>query len=223
MTCYYPINFCCNWSKVHFQLWYVLTEFSSFQAGHVFRIVLGYLHEIALAKQVTSPDGFTQEKETDYSRQLQQQLVLLPKHTSTLNGWAQHTQYLGVDHLIFFGSISMQFPYFAECVRLCKRWVASQLLLRADMISEEAVELVCARIYLHPAPYSVPRYSGCSTIRKYLYIFVDDDYRTALTGFLRFLQLMSSHDWATEPLFINLNDEFSSKFLGFSFFCCPVE
>ncbi|ELT97667.1 hypothetical protein CAPTEDRAFT_223604 [Capitella teleta] len=142
-----------------------------FKFGHVFRISLGYIHEISLAKRVTTPDGFTQVRDTEYSQQLQRQFVLLPKHTSTLHG------------------ISMQFPHFAECVRLCKRWVASQLLLSEDMLSEEAIELICAHLYLHPAPYSVPR--------------------TPLVGFLRFLLLMSSHDWANSPLYINLNDEFS--------------
>jgi hypothetical protein len=56
-----------------------------------------------------------------------------------------------------FPRVSIQHPYFGQCVRLCKRWVASQLMLREDLLPEEAVELVCAHLYLQPAPNPVPK------------------------------------------------------------------
>ena len=34
-----------------------------------------------------------------------------------------------------------------------------------------------------------------------------------LVGFLRFLKLLSSHDWLKEPLIVNLNDEFTGFFI----------
>jgi len=33
--------------------------------------------------------------------------------------------------------------------------------------------------------------------------------RTPLVGFLRFLKMLSTHDWLKEPLIVNLNNEFT--------------
>ena len=52
----------------------------------MFRLVIGYLHEIKLAKMVTTPEGMTRMEDNDLSRSLERQLVALPKLASTLNG-----------------------------------------------------------------------------------------------------------------------------------------
>ncbi|XP_060067208.1 nucleolar protein 6-like [Ylistrum balloti] len=84
--------------------------------------------------------------------------------------------------------IQQQHNTFSGTVRLAKRWVSSQLL--ADHIPEEALELMAAQIYIAPSPFSVPN--------------------SPLVGFLRFLHLLSNHDWTRTPLLVNLNQEFTA-------------
>ena len=65
-------------------------------------------------------------------------------------------------------------PSSAAVVRMAKRWVASHLL--SGLISTEAIELMVAKVYSSDeAPVDAPA--------------------TVTTGFLRFLQLLSSYDW----------------------------
>ncbi|XP_033750343.1 nucleolar protein 6-like [Pecten maximus] len=84
--------------------------------------------------------------------------------------------------------IQQQHNTFSGAVRLAKRWVSSQLL--SDHIRDEALELMVAQIYIAPSPFSVPN--------------------SPLVGFLRFLRLLSSHDWSRTPLLVNLNQEFTA-------------
>lgn len=73
-------------------------------------------------------------------------------------------------------------------MRLAKRWVGAQML--SGLVPEEAVELVVAHLYLHPAPYGVTA--------------------SPQTAFLRFLKLLASHNWKTSPLIVNLNNGLNS-------------
>ena len=61
-----------------------------------------------------------------------------------------------------------------------------------QFIQAEALELVVAHLFLHPAPYSVTA--------------------SPQTGFLRFLKLLATHDWKTDPLIVNLNGELDSEY-----------
>ena len=90
--------------------------------------------------------------------------------------------------LIF--SIHQQYASYSACVRLVQRWVRSQML-DEDYISSLALELLVAHLYLHPAP-ATPLGSP-------------------LSAFLRFLHLLSTHDWNTQPLIVNLNSLLKSK------------
>ena len=87
-------------------------------------------------------------------------------------------------------SIHQQYPSYSSTVRLAKRWISAQML--DQFILSEALELVVAHLFLHPAPYSVTA--------------------TPQTGFLRFLKLLSTHDWKTDPLIVNLNGELNSEY-----------
>lgn len=88
-------------------------------------------------------------------------------------------------------SFSMQTDHasFSGAVRLCKRWVYSQLL--SGHIRHVVVELLVAYLYLAPAPYTPPH--------------------TPHVAFLRFLHLLAHTDWKTTPFLVNLNDAFTGS------------
>lgn len=81
--------------------------------------------------------------------------------------------------------VSQEYKSFGLTARLAKRWVAAQLL--SDHVSEESVELMVAHLFLHAAPFASPR--------------------SLITGFQRFLHLVSSYDWTNKPLIVNFNSE----------------
>uniref|UniRef100_A0A131YG99 Nucleolar protein 6 n=1 Tax=Rhipicephalus appendiculatus TaxID=34631 RepID=A0A131YG99_RHIAP len=83
--------------------------------------------------------------------------------------------------------LQQQHSTFSAACRLAKRWVASHLL--SNHVSEECIELLAAAVYVSPAPYVVPN--------------------SARLGFQRFLALLANHDWARQPLIINLADKFT--------------
>lgn len=83
--------------------------------------------------------------------------------------------------------LNQQHPSFSVTCRLAKRWVSAHML--ADYIDEVAIELMVASLYLSPAPYNTPS--------------------SGLCGFQRFLELLSTFDWKSTPLLINLNNEFT--------------
>eukprot|EP00058_Branchiostoma_floridae_P009064 XP_002594552.1 hypothetical protein BRAFLDRAFT_279825 [Branchiostoma floridae] len=74
---------------------------------------------------------------------------------------------------------------FSGCLRLAKRWVSAQLLHRH--VPDVMVDLLVAHVFLHPQPLTPP---GSPAV-----------------GFLRFLHLLSTHDWKMNPLIVNFNRE----------------
>ena len=50
----------------------------------MFRVVIGYMKEIALLKLVTTSDGMVRNVETEEATQLERELVVLPKLSTTL-------------------------------------------------------------------------------------------------------------------------------------------
>ncbi|KAL4197282.1 hypothetical protein AMTRI_Chr04g187510 [Amborella trichopoda] len=77
------------------------------------------------------------------------------------------------------------YPMFGPVVRLAKRWVSSHLF-SANLV-DEAIELLVAYLFLKPFPFHAP----CSRV----------------TGFLRFLRLLSEYDWDLSPLIVDINGE----------------
>ncbi|KAL3865413.1 hypothetical protein ACJMK2_042804 [Sinanodonta woodiana] len=85
--------------------------------------------------------------------------------------------------------LQQQCNSFSGTVRLANRWVAAQML--SDCVPDIAVELMVAHIYVAPMPFKVPG--------------------SPLVGFQRFLTLLSTFDWSTSPLIINLNYKFTKE------------
>lgn len=79
--------------------------------------------------------------------------------------------------------LHQQLPAMGGTSRLAKRWISAQLL--ADSISDECVDLLVAYLFLHPVPFTTPS--------------------SPQVGFLRFLNLLATHDWKNSPLIVNLN------------------
>ncbi|XP_003379172.1 hypothetical protein Tsp_02842 [Trichinella spiralis] len=80
--------------------------------------------------------------------------------------------------------LRLQFESFSATVRLAKRWVANKML--SGHFSDEAVELIIASLFLTPQPFTESRHH--------------------LIGFLRFLRLLSTFPWSSEPLMVNFNN-----------------
>lgn len=74
-------------------------------------------------------------------------------------------------------------PSSGMVVKLATRWVAAHLL--SDLIPFEAIELLVAKVYTNrDAPLDPPA--------------------TVVSGFLRFLHLMASHNWSRYALYASL-------------------
>ncbi|KAG2376103.1 uncharacterized protein HKW66_Vig0157430 [Vigna angularis] len=92
-------------------------------------------------------------------------------------------------HANMINGLQSRYPIFGPVARLAKRWAASHLF--SACLVEEAVELLVAYLFLNPLPFDVP----CSRI----------------TGFLRFLRLLSNYDWAFSPLVVDINNDLSQS------------
>ncbi|KAJ1388814.1 Zinc finger, GRF-type [Sesbania bispinosa] len=88
-------------------------------------------------------------------------------------------------HASMINGLQTRFPIYGPVVRLAKRWAASHLF--SACLVEEAVELLVAYLFLNPLPFDAP----CSRI----------------TGFLRFLQLLSHYDWTFSPMVVDINND----------------
>lgn len=85
-------------------------------------------------------------------------------------------------HAALVRMLQAQRPAYGGAVRLARRWLAAHMF--GDHLRTEAVELLVARVFLHPAPFQPPA--------------------TPVVGFLRFLRLVASWDWAATPMLVNL-------------------
>ncbi|KAG5481063.1 hypothetical protein LSCM1_06740 [Leishmania martiniquensis] len=90
-------------------------------------------------------------------------------------------------HAKFMRTIAFGHHSFSHAVRLAKRWMSAMYLY--EFVQPEAVELLVAHAYLQPAPHAP---------------------KTPAGGFLRFLQLLATHDWST-PLVLPFTDDDSDK------------
>uniref|UniRef100_A0A915IUB4 Nucleolar protein 6 n=1 Tax=Romanomermis culicivorax TaxID=13658 RepID=A0A915IUB4_ROMCU len=86
-------------------------------------------------------------------------------------------------------SLVQKFPSYALACRFFKKWISSHML--TDYLSGELQELLVASVYLHSKPY--------------------EHARSGLTGFLRTLHILATHDWLTSPLIVNLNEEMEAS------------
>ena len=82
-------------------------------------------------------------------------------------------------------TLGTRFPPLPASIRLLKRWRDCHLL--SNHISDELIELLSIRTFIHPGPYSVPG--------------------SSMAGFLRTLLFISKWDWRTEPVIVDPNNE----------------
>lgn len=94
--------------------------------------------------------------------------------------------YWTAQHAKFLKTIAFGHHSYSHAVRLAKRWMSAMYLY--EFVQPEAVELLVANAYLQPV--NTPK--------------------TPAGGFLRFVQLLATHDWAT-PLVLPFTDDDSDK------------
>ncbi|XP_065110286.1 nucleolar protein 6 [Paramisgurnus dabryanus] len=135
--------------------------------GLAFRIQVAYHREPQILREMQTPEGMLIYRDNLEAQTLELETHHKPFLTSTLHG------------------LQLQHACFGAVCRLCKRWLASQLLL--EDIREEAADLLVSSLFLHSAPFTPP----CSP----------------QVGFLRFLHLLSTFDWKNNPLIVNLNEK----------------
>ncbi|KAI8079792.1 Nrap protein [Halteromyces radiatus] len=89
------------------------------------------------------------------------------------------------EHTFGIQALCARFPAFSTTMRLVKRWFGAHLL--SALVPEEVMELLCGHVFLSPLPWTVPT--------------------SGLTGFSRVLGLLSSWDWETTPLMVDLEGD----------------
>ncbi|XP_057967920.1 uncharacterized protein LOC131157627 isoform X2 [Malania oleifera] len=109
------------------------------------------------------------------------------------NGSDKGKQVFSADKKLFFRSqhssmingLQGRYPTYGPVVRLAKRWIASHLF--SACLVEEAVELLVAYVFSTPLPFYAPH--------------------SRVSGFLRFLRLISEYDWTFSPLVVDINND----------------
>ncbi|KUJ10623.1 pre-rRNA processing protein-like protein Utp22 [Mollisia scopiformis] len=82
-----------------------------------------------------------------------------------------------------------RFPLLSSTMRLVKMWFNRHMLSRH--VSEELIELIVARTFLHPYPWRAPS--------------------STMTGFLRTLSFISRWDWRQKPLVVDFTGTMTTK------------
>ncbi|KAF7057819.1 hypothetical protein CFC21_064998 [Triticum aestivum] len=139
-------------------------EVNVLTSGYSF--LLKIFHERGLVVQKQAGDSNIQSAPSE-----DKELFFRSQHSSMINGL----------HGIY--------QAYGPVVRLAKRWISAHLF--SSFISEEAVELVVAYLFLRPFPFHAPS--------------------SRVTGFLRFLRLLSSFDWTFSPMIVDINNDFNLK------------
>ncbi|GAB4846824.1 hypothetical protein Ancab_025831 [Ancistrocladus abbreviatus] len=93
--------------------------------------------------------------------------------------------FLHSQHSSMINGLQGRYPVYGQVVRLAKRWAASHLF--SACLAGEAVELLVAYLFLKPWPFHAPS--------------------SRITGFLRFLRLLSEFDWRVYPLIVDINND----------------
>ncbi|XP_043710808.1 nucleolar protein 6 isoform X3 [Telopea speciosissima] len=107
------------------------------------------------------------------------------KHVSSMD----KELFIHGQHSSMINGLQGRYPTYGPVVRLAKRWVASHLF--SAVLAAEAIELLVAYLFLKPLPFNAPS--------------------SRLTGFLRFLRLLSDYDWTFSPLVVDINCDMSLK------------
>ncbi|KAJ3087953.1 hypothetical protein HK102_009907 [Quaeritorhiza haematococci] len=95
-------------------------------------------------------------------------------------------------------------PFLSQTIRIAKRWVGSHLL--SNLIPEEIIEMVCIRVFQHPAPWSAPPAALTDAEKEEKRKEAEDASppASAWTGFNRVVDFLARWDWVNEPLIVEL-------------------
>lgn len=113
-------------------------------------------------------------------------------------------------HTKLIRSIVYGHPSYSSAVRLAKRWVSAMLLY--EFILPEAIELLVAHAYLKSHEAAAHRSSTSTITRNNNNSPCGSDFsltappRTALAGFMRFIELLATHNWE-KPLVLPTTDD----------------
>lgn len=160
--------------------------------GYIFKLVIAYHRDVALLKRMVEANGIVKYRDNPESLLLQRDQEITPLLTSALRA-LQAVQ-----------------PAYSVTVRLAKRWIASQMLL--EYLEEEAVEMIVASLFIDSTMYGVPSSHeevGAQTSPHDAIDWVGP--LTPQVAFLRFLQLVASYEWNSQPLIINFNNDLSPE------------
>ncbi|RKP24200.1 Nrap protein, partial [Syncephalis pseudoplumigaleata] len=95
-------------------------------------------------------------------------------------------------HALQLQALGQRYPALSDTLRLVKRWFASHMLLGEHLtIADQAVELLCAAVFVDAAPWQPPG--------------------TGHTGFARVLRLLHTWPWRREPLVVDLEENITAE------------
>ena len=86
-------------------------------------------------------------------------------------------------------TLSTRFPLLSPSIRLMKKWRDYHML--SPHISDELIELLTVRTFVHPYPWQAPA--------------------SVMTGFLRTVAFIARWEWQSEPLIVDFNHEMSVR------------
>ncbi|KAF8543045.1 Nrap protein [Trichophaea hybrida] len=139
-------------------------------SGPAFRIRIYHDREATLLENRShDPTLSLQEKEAAQSALAahQRTFVLAPRHTDSIR------------------QLCHRYPLMSPAIRTVKKWFATQLF--SQHVANELLELIVARTFLCPYPFSVPS--------------------SIMAAFLRSLSFLAKWDWRTEPLILDLSGD----------------
>jgi U3 small nucleolar RNA-associated protein 22 len=145
-----------------------------YPSGAFFRMRIHHERELNLLERTLKGDISTAASREEIASALslfRRDFVQAPLHTQAVR------------------TLSTRFPLLSPCMRLMKKWRDSHLL--SSHISDEFIEILTIRTFVHPYPWSVPG--------------------SIMTGFLRTLTSISKWDWRSDPLIVDFNNEMTSQ------------
>ena len=144
-----------------------------YPSGAFFRLRIHHERELSLLERVlkdASPTAASREETASALSAYKRNFVQQPIHTQAIR------------------TLSTRFPLLSPSMRLMKKWRDSHML--SSHLSDELIELLTVRTFLHPYPWSAPG--------------------SLMTAFLRTLTSVSKWDWQNEPLIVNFGGEMTS-------------
>ena len=159
--------------------------------GYVFKLVIAYHRDVALLKRIVEPNGIVKYRDNPASLLLQRDQEITPRLSTALR------------------ALQAEQPSYSAAVRLAKRWIASHMLL--EYLEEEAVEMIVASLFIDSTMYGVPSSQevGAQSSPNDAVAWVGP--LSPQVAFFRFLQLVACHDWSTQPLVINFNNDLTPE------------